>query len=332
MLLKFTKKTKIILYLPLLVFFLAGFFYFSLPAQAVDTGMPVLQIPDLNVKFSAKICEPNAQGQTICKISWIGEYIAAIYKYAIGIVGILAAVVLMVGGVLWIVAGGSATMIGEAKAWISASLTGLVIALCSYLILYQINPALTVFGPLGIAQVKKTETSVAGTRLCKRDISCKSGWESADEKFCEKALTEGTICCCIKPSIAWQYDPNIAAQNGDAAADLTALLSCLRGNLPAEAGRISSISDSNCIGNLNACKSYPACPTGAPACRQHAQNSCHYGGNLNDGKSHAVDLGDETNASAFQQALNICNIIGTGGFMINEGNHVHISTSQCAGQ
>ncbi|MFH0956173.1 MAG: pilin [Candidatus Falkowbacteria bacterium] len=72
----------------------------------------------------------------------IAEYIRVVYKYAIGIVGILAAVVLMIGGVLWIVAGGNATMIGEAKAWIGASLTGLVLALSSYLILATVNPAL----------------------------------------------------------------------------------------------------------------------------------------------------------------------------------------------
>lgn len=72
----------------------------------------------------------------------IAEYIKAIYTYAIGIIGILAAVVLMVGGVLWIVAGGNATQVSEAKAWIGAALSGLVLALASYLILSTVNPAL----------------------------------------------------------------------------------------------------------------------------------------------------------------------------------------------
>lgn len=75
----------------------------------------------------------------------IGLYIQAIYKYAIGIVGILATVVLMVAGIIWITAGGASERISEAKAWIGASLTGLVIALSSYMILATINPALVNF-------------------------------------------------------------------------------------------------------------------------------------------------------------------------------------------
>ncbi len=86
-------------------------------------------------------------------IPWIGEYIVAIYKYAIGIVGILAAVVLMFGGVLWITAGGNNERISNAKSWIAASLSGLVLALCSYMILYTINPNLVKFEPIEIVIV-----------------------------------------------------------------------------------------------------------------------------------------------------------------------------------
>jgi hypothetical protein len=131
-------------------------------ATGLNTTMPKLQIPIPNLTFSPSTCKTNDKGENVCSVNWIGEYVAGIYQYAIGIVGILAAVVLMIGGVMWIVAGGSATMIGEAKSWVGASLTGLVIALCSYLILYQINPALTVFNPLQITQVKKIETAISG--------------------------------------------------------------------------------------------------------------------------------------------------------------------------
>ena len=75
----------------------------------------------------------------------IAKYIQAIYNYAIGIVGILAAVVLMFGGVVWITAGGSQERVKEAKAWIGASISGLVLLLCSYMILNTINPDLVNF-------------------------------------------------------------------------------------------------------------------------------------------------------------------------------------------
>lgn len=134
-------------------------------SNSLNASMPKLTIPDINLqvaipglnltKGNAIQCTTDANGKKTCNFPWIGEYIAGVYKYAIGIVGILAAVVLMVGGVLWIVAGGNATTIGEAKAWIGASLTGLVIALTSYLILYQVNPALVGFNDLKIQFVEK---------------------------------------------------------------------------------------------------------------------------------------------------------------------------------
>ena len=235
------KKLKIILSIPLALFFIANIFYYSLPAKAeevckwinpsapeyqnskgfsctssveiynigdpdsgiykckeskdmtckknykcicccntvtpstaspgkINATMPKLKIPDIKLQViipglnltkgdAIKCTETN--GKKTCNFPWIGEYIAGIYKYAIGIVGILAAVVLMVGGVLWIIAGGNATTIGEAKAWIGASLTGLVIALTSYLILYQVNPALVGFKGLDITMVEKIKELVS---------------------------------------------------------------------------------------------------------------------------------------------------------------------------
>ena len=73
----------------------------------------------------------------------IGEYIKGIYNYGIGIVAILATAVMMFGGFQWIIAGGNAEKIGEAKAWLGAALTGLVLALGSFTILNLINPNLT---------------------------------------------------------------------------------------------------------------------------------------------------------------------------------------------
>ncbi|MBU2264307.1 pilin, partial [Patescibacteria group bacterium] len=138
------------------------------PPSGLNATMPNFKMPDLqikipgltltNIKSILSSCEKDEKGNpTSCAFPWISEYIAGIYKYAIGIVGILAAVVLMIGGVLWIIAGGNATAIGEAKSWIAASLTGLVIALCSYTILYQVNPNLLNFKPLTIGIVQEIE-------------------------------------------------------------------------------------------------------------------------------------------------------------------------------
>lgn len=142
--LKFLPKILITFFLTIFIFQLASLiFLFALPqaSLAADpaTFKPQVEIPGLGKEFNK-----GQDGGYILPqdTGGIAKYIRAIYKYAIGIVGILAAVVLMIGGVMWIMAGGSATMIGEAKAWIGASLTGLTLALLSYLILATANPAL----------------------------------------------------------------------------------------------------------------------------------------------------------------------------------------------
>lgn len=87
------------------------------------------------------ICEKK-DGSEVCKIPWIAVYIYAIYNYLLGIGGILAALALMIGGVIWLISAGNANRVTQAQSWITGSITGLVILLTSYVLLYQINPNL----------------------------------------------------------------------------------------------------------------------------------------------------------------------------------------------
>jgi len=74
--------------------------------------------------------------------STLGHYIGAIYQWSIAALSILAVVMIMVGGIQWIIAGGDASQISRAKSTITNSIFGLLIALSSYLILKTINPDL----------------------------------------------------------------------------------------------------------------------------------------------------------------------------------------------
>ena len=134
------KIPKILIYFFLIVFILqlAGLILLLILPQPSQAG-EVKFTPQVEIgEFKKGIGKP-VTGETI------GKYIRAIYNYAIGIVGILAAVVMMVGGVMWITAGGNAERVGNAKSWIGASLSGLVLALCSYIILNTVNPDLVIF-------------------------------------------------------------------------------------------------------------------------------------------------------------------------------------------
>lgn len=92
----------------------------------------------------------------------IGKYIRAIYQYGVGVTGILAAIILMFGGLLWLTAGGNTGQVSEAKEWIKASLTGLIIALLSYIILLTINPDLVQLKTITIEPVNSANSNSAG--------------------------------------------------------------------------------------------------------------------------------------------------------------------------
>ncbi len=105
-------------------------------------------------KFSDVRCENPDEP---CQIPWLAEYIGALYKYSLVIIGLLAVIVMMIGGVRWLTAGGSREAISDAMNWIKGGLLGIILAICSYLLLFTINPNLTMLQPLNISYVGKLE-------------------------------------------------------------------------------------------------------------------------------------------------------------------------------
>ena len=121
--------------------------------------MPELQIniPTLKLTASSSINYiTNDDGSTNVAIPWISEYIVAIYNYGLSVAGILAAIILMAGGVLWLVSGGDASKVTQAKELITGSVIGLVILASSYVLLIQINPNLVKFKPITLGTIKKS--------------------------------------------------------------------------------------------------------------------------------------------------------------------------------
>jgi|GEM_PF-1331554 len=134
--------------------------YICCCVNATDPKMPKFIMPTFEVniptvQLSSSTCLPGENGTYQCDIPWIGEYINGIYKYGINIAGILAAIVLMAGGLLWLISGGDASKITQAKNLIIGSITGLVILMCSYILLTQINPDLVKMTPISIGTINK---------------------------------------------------------------------------------------------------------------------------------------------------------------------------------
>jgi hypothetical protein len=276
----------------------------------------------------------------------IADYVKAIYNYAIGAVGILAAVVLMIGGVMWITAGGDSGKISEARNMIFASLTGLVLALTSYLILSQISPALVNLKITAIKPITATKSSGETKVVGPSYSGC--GWSGSNMEIMpdgsiyggDSVCPEGKIeigdksncsgegkgkCCCLPLAWdQWAYQSGIDKQKKDASPDLQNLLNCMRGKLPNSVGEISSISDSAIAENgWNSCSiNYKR-----PPCA-HVKNSCHYGGGRQATQSYAVDFGDEQNSVKIIGAAKECGAK----YVKLEGNHIHVSSPNCLQQ
>lgn len=112
--------------------------------------LPVLSvsIPGFT-NFSAIPTDPTAP----CGSNWLAEYIKALYKYSIIVIGILAVIVMMIGGIMWLTAGGNKERISEAMKLIKGGIMGIIIALCSYALLFILNPNLTVLSPINVKYV-----------------------------------------------------------------------------------------------------------------------------------------------------------------------------------
>ena len=70
----------------------------------------------------------------------LSQYVVGLYNFLLSIVGIVAVMMLIIGGMKYITAAGNASIIGDAKDTISSAIFGLLLALLSWVIVSTINP------------------------------------------------------------------------------------------------------------------------------------------------------------------------------------------------
>ncbi|MBU4421372.1 pilin [Candidatus Parcubacteria bacterium] len=121
------------------------------PQESTFTPIePKLQINIPTVEFSKAVVE----GEYV-RLPQLAQYIAGIFKYSVAIISIVATIMIMVGGLLYLTSGGSAERVGRAKETISGAVIGLILALGSYMVLYVVNPDLVSFDALKIKLIKR---------------------------------------------------------------------------------------------------------------------------------------------------------------------------------
>lgn len=123
-------------------FSLTSFIFFSLISFVPMPASAAIEDP---IVFEPQIGIPGFNTDTTLSennTSYIIKLIKAFYDYGLSIGGILAAVVLMAGGLIWLTSGGSSDKITQAKGLMIGSIVGIALLFGAWIILNTINPNL----------------------------------------------------------------------------------------------------------------------------------------------------------------------------------------------
>jgi len=206
--------------LGLIIFTFFGFFLFFPGQTLADIKDPLIFEPQIGLPGLVD------KGQQITlsnkDTSYIAQMVKGFYNYGIAIAGILAAIVLMAGGIIWLTSAGSSEKISQAKGLITGSLTGLLLVFGSWLILKTVNPYLLDFKISKIKEIQRIDFCCHPTKGNVIMIIDKNGNAScpdAESKKCENNTTcenTGTgednkfSCVDIKNFYCCQYENSVA--------------------------------------------------------------------------------------------------------------------------
>ena len=171
------------------------------PAAPIPAIKPNLSIDIPNLTFSNAVATQVGDRLRV-SVPFLAEYIAGVYAYAIAIAGVVAGIMILIGGFQYLTAGDSGR-VEEAKERISNALIGLFLALASFLILKTVSPKLTELQSLQLPSVQKREivfsqedledygdedSAVPGQKQCDDAASCRS---LCDQAICTTTCTNG---------------------------------------------------------------------------------------------------------------------------------------------
>jgi len=133
-------------------------------ADLLKEPSPKISLPGLSFTPLSVVKESvNMDGGNnfYVRIPYLSEYMAALFRYGIAAVILIAIVVIIISGMLWSLSGGNTEAISKAKKLLGQSIIGLILELGSYTILSFINPNLTELDALNVLYV--SETSFPGS-------------------------------------------------------------------------------------------------------------------------------------------------------------------------
>lgn len=193
-------KSKLTLFLLSLIFLGVATADVVSGSERNFTFTPQVGIPDSNFQTDKKIPIGEEKNGTTSS-TLLADYISSFYTYALNILGVLAVLILMAGGVQWIISGGNTQKIENAKKMISGSLFGGALLLGSYILLNTINPELTKLPIIKMTTIDRLETGCCdkalddGTAKTTNTKNCAEGKLLPNHAVGASGKCESKTCC-----------------------------------------------------------------------------------------------------------------------------------------
>jgi len=146
-----------------------------------------------------------------------GEYIRYFFIFGLGLVGFLAVAAIVVGGILYMTVS-TVGKVDRAKQMIWGAITGLVLLLCSYALLYIIDPSLVNLSPLDLSSFNTTIPKLA--EQYDLPLSLTQGKTAAQVQSLIQNATlsgSGTASCSLANCGSQNVDGSYALSTGAAA-------------------------------------------------------------------------------------------------------------------
>ena len=111
-------------------------------------------------KFTYTLLQPlPREGTDLSENVTLKQYLTWAFRFVLALAGFLVVMMIVIGGVEYIISGASEASRSDAKKRINNAISGLVLALVSYLVLYTINPSLVDFKNNQFFKEKETTSS-----------------------------------------------------------------------------------------------------------------------------------------------------------------------------
>lgn len=146
-------RKRLLTYFIFLSFGITTFVVFA-PHSALADVIYKLQIP--LPPFPNQEIELCKEGASL-SCSGIAKYLAFVYKWLIGFAAALGVGALTIAGLIWLTARGESKQVENAHTIIKNTIWGIILALCSFVILNALNPRLVQFDALNLDKIKEMQ-------------------------------------------------------------------------------------------------------------------------------------------------------------------------------